>query len=82
MTGRPRQVIIAGYSISYAHEDEALKNALTQQLRGLQRQGLIAPIIVASVFVCLVRPHPLIHCSLMHRSLNLWWRAALPCAPV
>jgi hypothetical protein len=29
--------------ISYAHEDEAFKNALTQQLKGLQRQGLIAP---------------------------------------
>jgi hypothetical protein len=29
--------------ISYAHEDEVFKNQLTQQLRGLQRQGLIAP---------------------------------------
>lgn len=29
--------------ISYAHEDETHKNALTQQLKGLQRQGLIAP---------------------------------------
>ena len=36
---------MAGYSIfiSYAHGDEALKNALTEQLRGLQRQGLIDP---------------------------------------
>lgn len=58
MTGRPRLVIMPGYSIfiSYAHEDEALKNARTQQLRGLQRQGLIAPIIVASVSGCVVRP--------------------------
>jgi hypothetical protein len=34
-----------GYSIfiSYAHEDEAFKNALTQQLRGLQRLGTIDP---------------------------------------
>jgi hypothetical protein len=29
--------------ISYAHEDEIFKNQLTQQLKGLQRQGLIAP---------------------------------------
>lgn len=29
--------------ISYAHEDEAFKDQLTQQLKGLQRQGLIAP---------------------------------------
>ena len=34
-----------GYSIfiSYAHQDEAFKDQLTQQLKGLQRQGLIAP---------------------------------------
>lgn len=29
--------------ISYAHQDEAFKDQLTQQLKGLQRQGLIAP---------------------------------------
>ena len=28
--------------ISYAHQDEPFKDQLTQQLRGLQRQGLIA----------------------------------------
>ena len=34
-----------GYSvfISYAHEDEAFKNALTQQLNGLKRQRVIDP---------------------------------------
>lgn len=36
---------MAAYTIfiSYAHEDEALKNALTQQLAGLKRSGLIDP---------------------------------------
>ena len=29
--------------ISYAHQDESFKEQLTQQLKGLQRQGLIAP---------------------------------------
>lgn len=36
---------MAGYSIfiSYAHEDEAFKNALVQHLGGLKRRGLIDP---------------------------------------
>ena len=40
-----REGAAPGYSIfiSYIYEDEPLTNALTQQLKELQRQGLIAP---------------------------------------
>ncbi|MCU0973452.1 MAG: toll/interleukin-1 receptor domain-containing protein, partial [Burkholderiales bacterium] len=42
---RARGEAMPGYSIfiSYAHEDEAFKNALTQQLKGLKRQRVIDP---------------------------------------
>jgi hypothetical protein len=42
---RPREGAMPGYSIfiSYAHEDEPFKNALTRQLKGLQRRGVIDP---------------------------------------
>lgn len=41
----PHGEAMAGYPIfiCYAHEDEAFKDALTEHLAGLRRQGLIAP---------------------------------------